>query len=91
MGGDDRAGGDRLGTVLVGLQRSPPIQRPVRTDGVVVAGESVELTLQTGHGVSGRLRGQPFLDRLVEAFDAPMFVKPLWGWLVGMAWPLLGV
>src|SRR5215213_7043531 len=22
-----------------------------------------------------------------EAFDAPMFVKPLWGWLVRMAWP----
>jgi hypothetical protein len=67
VGGDDRAGGDCLGTFLVGLQRSPPIQRPVRPDGVVVAGEAAELSLQTGHGVGWWLRGQPFLHRLVEA------------------------
>ena len=43
-----RAGRDRFGRSPVGLQRSPPIQRPVWRAGVVVAGESVELTLQIG-------------------------------------------
>jgi hypothetical protein len=31
-----------------------------------------------------RLGAEPFLQRLLEAFDAPLFVKPLWERLVAM-------
>jgi hypothetical protein len=47
---------------------------------VVVVGldEGVELGLQVGEGGGAGLVGEPFFEGLVEAFDAPMFVKPCW-------------
>jgi hypothetical protein len=44
-------------------------QRAVRADGVVVAGEGVELVLQGGDVAGGGLAGEPFLQGLVEALD----------------------
>ena len=41
----------------------------MRADGVVVAGEGVQLGLQDRDGGGGWLTGQPFLEGLVESFD----------------------
>jgi hypothetical protein len=60
----------------VGVGRSGAVERTVGSDLVVDAGEGVELALQLGYGGGGWLRGQPPFQGLVEAFDAPMFVKP---------------
>ena len=47
----------------------------VRANLVVVSPERVEPGLEVGEGTGGRGRGEMFLEGLVEAFDAPMFVK----------------
>ena len=67
VGGDDRAGGNgfRAGG---GLGGGVPAQRSVRPDGVVVAGEAVQLGLQSGDAGRRWLGGQPLLQGLVEAF-----------------------
>jgi hypothetical protein len=49
----------------------------VRSAVVVVGDEGVEEGLELGDGGRlGWLGGQPLLHRLLEPFDAPMFVKP---------------
>jgi hypothetical protein len=48
---------------------------------VVLVDEGVELGLQLGDGGRAGLAGEPFVEGLVEAFDAPMFVKPRSSWL----------
>jgi hypothetical protein len=45
------------------------MERTMRPDLVVDAGEGVQLGLQLGHGGGGGLRGKPALQGLVEAFD----------------------
>jgi hypothetical protein len=42
---------------------------------VVVVDEGVELGLEFGEGGGAGLAGEGFFEGLVEAFDAPMFVK----------------
>jgi len=37
-----------------------------------------------------RLGAEPFLQRLLEAFDAPLFVMPLWERLVAMGLTIAG-
>ena len=73
----DGAGGGGLGSGGVGEGGGGPVEGAVRSVGVVVLGEGVQLGLQVGQGGGGGLAGQPFLQGGVEAFDAPMFVKPL--------------
>ena len=67
-GGGFRAGGIGFGGGALG-------QGSVRSGVVVGGGELVELGLQVGEGRCGRLGAQPLLQGLLEAFDAPMFVK----------------
>jgi hypothetical protein len=69
VGGDFDPGGDRFGSGGIGLGRGAPVQCAVGSDGVVVAGEPVELALQSAQGGRRRLGGQPFLLGLVEPFD----------------------
>ncbi len=51
-------------------------------DGVVVAGEGVELRLEPADGGRSRLAGEPFLERLMEPFD---LAAGLWVIRAGMA------
>ncbi len=54
VGGDLDTGGDGFGSGRVCLGRGAPCQRPVGPDGVVVAGEPVQLALQrSDRGRSG--------------------------------------
>jgi hypothetical protein len=55
-----------LGHIRLG--RGAATEGAVRPDGVVVAGEPVQLALQPGHRCGGCLGGQPFLLGLVEPF-----------------------
>jgi hypothetical protein len=64
-----KAGGGDLGAGGVGLGRGAPVQGAVRSDGVVVGAEGVELDLELGECVGGGLVAQPLLPGLVEAFD----------------------
>jgi hypothetical protein len=68
-----RAGGKRLG-------RGAAVERPVRSGGVAVGGEGVELGLQCGDGAGAGLTGQPLLHRLVEN------VRPCRRWSGDRAW-----
>jgi hypothetical protein len=43
---------------------------------VVVGAKGVELELEHGHGRRRRLFGEESFEGLVEALDAPIFVKP---------------
>jgi hypothetical protein len=74
MGGDGGAGGGGLGSGGVG-DAGGSAEGAVWAVVVVVLGEGVQLGLQLGQGCGEGLAGQPSLQCLVEAFDAPMFVK----------------
>jgi hypothetical protein len=74
----DRVGwwvGVGFGSRGVGLEGRASVEGPVRPDGVVVVDEAVELALQGLDAAGGSLFGEEPLEGLVEAFDAPMFVK----------------
>src|SRR5215213_8561808 len=64
--GNDRAGRDGFGSGRVGLGGGAPTEGAVRSDGVVVAGEPVQLALQPNESGGPGLRGQPLLLSLVE-------------------------
>jgi hypothetical protein len=55
-----------FGSGGVGLGGGAPAEGSMGPDGVVVAGEPVQLALQPGHRGGGRLGGQPPLLGLVE-------------------------
>jgi hypothetical protein len=57
VGGNHRASGDGLRAGRIGLGGSAAAQRPVRTDSVVVADESVQLVSPHGHAGRLGLRG----------------------------------
>ena len=81
-----------FGSGLVGGGWGEPVQGAVWPALVVVGNEGVAEGLQLGDGLGlTRLSGEPLFEGLVEAFDAPMFVKLLRGRLVAMAWPVPGV
>ena len=58
------AGGDCLGSGVVGLLGGVPAQGAVGPDGVVVGAEGIELALQLSQGAGFGLRGEPFLEGL---------------------------
>jgi hypothetical protein len=70
-------GGDGLGSRRVGVGGGVAAQGPMRSLGVVVVAEGVELGLQASDGGGPSLGGEPAFDGLVETLDAPMFVKQL--------------
>ena len=69
--GEGLAAGSGLGSRGVGLLRGAPAQCPVRSAGVVVVAEGVELALEANDGRGGRAGRQVLLDGLVDAFDLP--------------------
>jgi hypothetical protein len=73
--GDGDAGGGCFGAGLERVERGATAQGPLRSGGVVVVAEAVELGLEGSQGLGWGLFGEPAFLGLVETFDAPMFVK----------------
>ena len=74
---DALSGGDGVGSGGPGGDGGLPVDAAVGPVVVVVVGEGVQLGLQVSQGGGRLLMDEPVLLGLVEAFDAPMFVKPL--------------
>lgn len=60
---------DCFGPGIIGLLGGAPVQGAVGPDGVVVGAEGIELALQLSLGPGSGLRGEPFLQGLMEPFD----------------------
>src|SRR3954453_8088805 len=74
------AGRGGLGAGGVGRRRGSPAEGAVWSLLVVGDAEAVQLGLQLGQSAGSGSFGEPFLEGLLEAFDAPMFVKPPRSW-----------
>jgi hypothetical protein len=79
-----------LGLSVVGVRRVLAGEGAVGSVVVVVVLPLLQLVGEQAGVVDDLAFKEPvelFGVDAVGSLDAPMFVKPLWGWLVRMAWP----